>query len=420
MKNWAGNLTFGGRDVHEPRTVEQVRQIILRGAKVKALGTRHSFNDIADSTGGQLISMRHFDRITALETRSDRPTVTVDAGITYGQLCQYLHGQGFALHNLASLPHISVAGACATATHGSGDRNGNLATAVSAIEMVTGGGDVISLSREQHREQFHGTVVSLGALGIVTKLTLDVVPAYRMCQDVYENLPLRTLAERFEQVFALAYSVSLFTDWRTDRINQLWIKRRIGDGDTIDLQAQLGGATPATRHMHPLPGCPPDNCTEQLGVAGPWHQRLPHFRMEFTPSAGEELQSEYFVPRGRALEAMDAINSMRHEVCPLLQVSEIRSIAADELWMSPCYRRASLGIHFTWQKDERAVLGLLPKVERKLEPFAARPHWGKLFTVEPARLRSLYPRFAEFRRLLESYDPVGRFHNTYLDRCILR
>jgi xylitol oxidase len=319
---------------------------------------------------------------------------------------------------LASLPHISVAGACATATHGSGDRNGNLATAVTAMEMLTADGETRTFSRDADGEQFDGMVVSLGGLAIVTKLTLSVGPAFDVAQEVYQDLPFARLADHFDEIASCAYSVSLFTDWRGDAINQVWVKRRVGDGASSAPTPAAYGATAATRDIHPIASISAVNCTPQMGVAGPWHERLPHFRMEFTPSAGEELQSEYFVPRRHAVAALCAVDALRDRVAPLLQISEIRTIAADELWMSPCYRRACVAIHFTWKKDWPGVRALLPTIEASLAPFGTRPHWGKLFTMSAAELQPRYERLAGFRRLLQHFDPQGKFRNAFLDRNI--
>ena len=411
----SGNYTYGAAQIHEPETVEQIQELVRHAHKVKALGTRHSFNDIADSSG-DLISLEHFDKIVALDR--ERRTVTVEAGVRYGQLARWLDGEGFALHNLASLPHISVAGACATATHGSGDRHGNLATAVSAIEFVTCNGDVIGLSREQNREQLEGAVVGLGGLGVVTKLTLDVSPTFQMQQDVYENLPLAELEEHYDELTSNMYSVSLFTDWRNSGINQVWLKRYVQDGISVKAEAELFGATLATRHLHPIANISAENCTEQKGVCGPWFERLPHFRMDFTPSSGEELQSEFFVPRQHAFAALRAIDQLRAHIAPLLQISEVRTIAADNLWMSPCYQRDSVAIHFTWKQDWDGVRDVLPGIEEALAPFGARPHWAKLFTMSPAHLQSLCEKLPDFKRMLQHYDPQGKFRNEFLDKYI--
>jgi alditol oxidase len=415
QQNWARNYTYSAARWHDPKTVEHVQELVRRCNKLKALGTRHSFNGIAD-TIEDIISLEHFDRVVDLDRK--RRTVTVEAGVRYGQLCQYLHHEGYALHNLASLPHISVAGACATATHGSGDGNGNLATIVAAMEMVTANGEVIVLSREHDGDKFNGAVVGLGGLGVITKLTLDILPTFDMRQDVYENLPLTQLEKNFDAILSSAYSVSLFTDWQSDRINQFWLKRRVSVSAPFTPEPEWFDATLAPSDRHPIPGLSAVNCTKQMGVPGPWHERLPHFRMDYVPSSGEELQSEYLVPRQHAFAAINAIAQMRGQVAPLLQICEVRSIAADNLWMSPCYKQACVGIHFTWKKNWEAVRNLLPRIEEQLAPFDARPHLGKLFTMSPARLQSLYEKLLDFQNLLRSYDPQGKFRNAFLDTYI--
>ena len=413
--NWAGNYTYQAANFHRPETVEQIQDLVAHSSKLKALGTRHSFNDIADSAG-DLISLEHFNQMIALDR--EHGSVTVGAGVRYGQLARWLHREGYALHNLASLPHISVAGACATATHGSGDRHGNLSTAVSAMEVVTANGELVSLSREKDGEQFEGAVVGLGGLGVVIKLTLNVSPTFEMRQDIYENLPLAELEEHFDELFSSAYSVSLFTDWRNSNFNQVWLKRHISDNAPIKLDPNLFQATLALNPLHPIATLSAENCTEQMGISGPWHERLPHFRMDFTPSSGEELQSEYMVPRRHAFQALRVIDRLREDIAPLLQVSEIRSIAADELWMSPCYQRDCIALHFTWKKDWDGVKRLLPMIEDQLAQFEARPHWAKLFTMSPAHLQALYEKLPDFRQLLQHYDPQGKFRNRFLNTYI--
>jgi xylitol oxidase len=415
LSNWSGHHTFGAARVHYPETVEQVQELVARCRKLRVLGSRHSFNHIADSSD-DLISLEHLDH--AMTFDRERSTVTVDGGIKYGQLCQPLHREGYALHNLASLPHISVAGACATATHGSGDANGNLATIVAAMEIVTADGQIVELSRERHGDQFHGAVVGLGGLGVVTKLTLDVMPAFTMQQEVYENLPLAQVESNFEQIAASAYSVSLFTAWQNEQVNQVWLKRRLADGAALEVAPTFFEATLAPSDRHPIAELPAEPCTAQMGIPGAWYERLPHFRMDHTPSSGEELQTEYFVPRRHAVAALRAVDGLREQIAPLLQISEVRTIAADDLWMSPCYKQACVAIHFTWKKNWAGVKALLPAIEERLAPFEARPHWGKLFTMAPARLRSLYPKLPEFRELLRTYDPQGKFRNAFLDEYI--
>ena len=415
LSNWAGNYIYHAAQIHQPETIEQIQELVRRSDQVKALGTRHSFNNIADSSG-DLLSLERFDKIIGLD--AEHRTVTVEAGVRYGALAHWLHREGHALHNLASLPHISVAGACATATHGSGDRHGNLATAVSAMEIVTGEGEVIALSREKDRTQLEGAVVGLGGLGIVTRLTLDVSPTFQMQQDVYEDLPLAKLEEHYEELTSNMYSVSLFTDWRSSTINQVWLKRLVPDGVSVKAEQELFGARLATNNLHPIAAISAENCTEQMGVCGPWFERLPHFRMDFTPSVGEELQSEYLLPRQHAFAAFYVIYDLRDQIAPLLQISEIRTIAADNLWMSPCYKQDSVAIHFTWKQDWDRVRRILPTIEEALAPFHARPHWGKLFTMSHARLQSLYEKLPDFQTLLQRYDPQSKFRNEFLDTYI--
>lgn len=410
--NWAGNYRFNAARLHQPQTVEQIQELVSSSRKIKVLGSRHSFNGIADTTG-EMLSLEHWDKVIGLDR--EHLTVTVQGGIRYGSLSQYLHHEGFALHNLASLPHISVIGACATATHGSGVGNGNLATAVSGMKLVTASGKVENLSYEQGAEQLQAAVVGLGGLGVVTELTLDIVPTFMVRQDVYENLPLEQLEAHFDEIVSSAYSVSLFTDWCGNSIRQVWLKSKVADAAAFVTEPTFFGATPATRPMHPIASVSAENCTEQRGVLGPWHERLPHFRMEFTPSHGEELQSEYFVPRIHAVEALQAVFELGEELAPLLQISEVRTIAADALWMSPCYRQDCVGFHFTWKKDWERVKLLLPKLEERLAPFHTLPHWGKLFTMSPAQVEAVYEKLPDFRRQLLSYDPEGKFRNAFLE-----
>lgn len=411
LTNWAGNITYSTDRVHEASTVDEIRSHLRSEDKLKVLGTRHCFNSIADSRYN-LLSLKPMQEMT-LDAAAG--TVTVGAGVKYGQLGPYLDAKGFALHNLASLPHISVAGACNTATHGSGEKNGNLASVVSGLELVTAAGDVVKLSRGSDAQEFAGAVVGLGALGVITRVTLKVQPTYQVRQYVYQDLPLRQMQDHFDEIQASGYSVSLFTDWRAKRISELWIKSRVGEGQPFSAPQEFFGAKLAQRNLHPIAGLSADNCTEQMGVPGSWYDRLPHFRMGFTPSAGKELQTEYLLPRQHAVEAILAIERLQEQVSPHLLISEIRTIAADDLWMSMCYRQPSVAIHFTWKPDWPAVRNVLPIVERELSPFRPRPHWGKLFTIAPVELRSRYEKLDDFLRLATKYDPKGKFRNDFLN-----
>jgi xylitol oxidase len=408
LTNWAGNYRYSTDNLVTLDSVEKVRGYLRDHDSMRALGTRHCFNGIADSPHA-LLSLKPMDRVVSLDTKAS--TVTVEAGVTYGRLGPYLHERGFALHNLASLPHISVAGACATATHGSGVKNGNLSTSVSAMELVTPGGELVSLSRDKDGESFLGAIVHLGALGVVTSVTLDIQPTFAVSQEVYENLPMAQLSGHFDEIMSAGYSVSLFTDWQKGRISEVWVKRRVEEKAA---ELTRYGATRALRNLHPIIELSAENCTEQMGVPGPWFDRLPHFRMGFTPSSGKELQAEYFVPRGDAVDAILAIERLRDRVGPHLFISEIRTIDADGLWLSPCYKRPSVAIHFTWKPEWDAVRGLLPVIEKELAPYKVRPHWGKLFAIEPGALRSRYERLGDFKDLASRFDPRGKFRNEFL------
>lgn len=410
-KNWAGNYSYQAKNLHEPKTLEELQNLVKKSGNQKALGSCHCFNNIADSPLNQ-ISTKNLKGVLDLD--DNEMTVTVAAGTKYGDFAPELHSKGYALHNLASLPHISVAGACATATHGSGVSNGNLASRVVALELVDGKGELIRLNKKDDPDHFYGAVVGLGALGIITQMTLSVEKTFDVRQDVFQDLPLESLKANFDTILEAGYSVSLFTDWQNQTISQVWVKRRT-DQNMDDLGSDFFGAKAATRNLHPITALSAENCTVQMGIPGPWYDRLPHFKMGFTPSSGEELQSEFFVPRKRALEAILALEKKREEIFPQILITEIRTIAADELWMSPCYQQDCVAIHFTWKQNPKEVNRLITMIETELEPFDYRPHWGKLFSIDPALLASRYQKLPDFVALAKRFDPDGKFKNAYLD-----
>jgi alditol oxidase len=415
-RNWAGNHAYGARVLHRPASMEQLREIVTRAPSVRVLGSRHSFNAIADAE--ELVSLELLPAVETMPAQIDvdlaAGTVSLGGGVTYGQLADVLREEGAALHNTASLPHISVAGAVATATHGSGARNGNLATAVAALEILTSTGELVRAARGD--ADFEGMVVGLGALGVVTRLTLDVEPAYDVEQRVYENLSWSTLADHFDAIMSRGYSVSLFTLWG-EQVDMVWVKSRAGDPDVPD--GDLFGAAPATVDRNPVIGLDPTPATPQLGRPGLWSDRLPHFRMGFTPSSGDEIQSEYLLPARFAVESMEAVRSVAGAIRPLLQVAEIRTVAADRLWMSTSYGGDAVALHFTWQRRPDEVERALVELERVLAPFGARPHWGKVFLAEAPQIAPLYERHADFVRLVERMDPRGAFGNPWLEQRVL-
>jgi xylitol oxidase len=416
LENWSGHHTFSTTRVYRPQSMAQLQEVVSRSRKVKVIGSRHSFNNIADAEEA-LISLENLDQSLVIDPTAH--TVTVNGGITDGKLCQELNTAGYSIHNMASLPHITLAGAISTATHGSGDNNGNLATAVRAIELVKANGDVVVLSREQNKEDFEGAVVGLGAVGVMSKVTLDIAPAFRMRQEIYENLPVTDVEANFDAIFSSAYSVSFFTKWQNGVVNQVWRKEQLTGERVPPLAPTFYGATLATMTLRPSGGPPPANsCTPQMGEVGNWHERLPHFRVENTPSEGNELQSEYLVPRQHALAAMRAYAALEPRFRPFLLVSEVRTVAADNFWLSSSYQQPVVGLHSTWRKDWPSVQRFLPILEEAMKPFQARPHWGKLFTMSPQQVQGLYPRMEDFNDLLHRYDPTGKFRNPFIDHYI--
>ena len=400
--NWARNVTFRAAHVHQPTSVDELRALVERSARIRALGTGHSFNLIADTTA-DLVRVDGLPGTVDIDR--DRRTATVAAGLRYAEVAVALEREGFALANLASLPHISVAGSVATGTHGSGNGQQSLAGAVAALSLVAPDGTLVEVNRDTDP----GAVVALGALGIVTALTLDIEPTFHVAQQVYRGVPLDEIGASFDAVFGSAYSVSAFTGWASGEA-VVWQKRRVGEPDPA-----WRGLSPATEPVNPVPNMPATNATQQLGLAGPWHERLPHFRPEFTPSAGEELQSEFFLPRTEAGRAIAALREIGELIESVLQVSEIRTVRGDDLWLSPSYHRDSVTFHFTWVKNEPAVAPVLAQVEQRLLPLGARPHWGKLTSIPASEIVASYPCAPDFAALLRRFDPDGKFRNSFVD-----
>jgi xylitol oxidase len=409
--NWAGTHVFRAATLHRPTTHAQLREIVARAPRVRVLGSRHSFSDIADSA--ELVSLEGLPADVVVDHTAG--TASCNAALKYGELAAALATEGVGLHNLASLPHISIAGAVATATHGSGDANGNLATAVRGLELMTSTGEVVTARRGD--ADFDGLVVGLGALGAVTRISVAIEPTYEVRQRVFEALSWEALFERFDDITATGYSVSVFTRWG-ETVDQVWVKSRVTDAPEQQ-RGELFGAVAATLDRHPILGLDPVNCSPQLGVPGRWSDRLPHFRMGFTPSNGEEIQSEYHVARAHGTAAIQAVRGVADTLRPVLQVCEVRTIAADRLWMSPQYGQATVALHFTWTREPEAVARVLVELEAALAPFEPRPHWGKVFLADAATLAPRYERLPDFARLAERLDPRGAFRNDWLAARVL-
>ncbi|MBD8101984.1 FAD-binding protein [Plantibacter sp. CFBP 8775] len=420
-RNWAGTHTFAAPRIVNATSIDEVRALVAEaartGTRVRALGTRHSFTDLADSEG---------TLITVLDIPADpvfdeaAGSVTIGAGTRYGIAAAWLAERGLAFHNMGSLPHISIGGAIATGTHGSGNDNGILSSAVSGLEYVDATGELVHVRRGD--PGFDGLVVGLGAYGIVVRVTVDVQPAYRVRQDVYRDVPWDAVLADFEGVTGGAYSVSIFTNWLGDTVEQIWWKTRLAAGNDelpVVPESWLGVQRDSLAAGN-LVETDPDNLTLQGGVPGDWWERLPHFRLESTPSNGDEIQTEYFIDRADGPAAITALRALGDRIAPLLLVTELRTAAPDKLWLSGAYHREMLAVHFTWRNLPEEVRAVLPAIEEALAPFGARPHWGKLNLLTAERIAEVVPRLADARDLFEELDPDGTFSNAHLERIGVR
>ncbi|CAN5520924.1 alditol oxidase [soil metagenome] len=400
MRNWAGNFEFQGR-VERALDVATLQALVVTEPRLKPFGMRHSFTQIAN-TDGVCVDLSAWKGI---EIDASNLTGRVQPGVTYAELGAALRAKGLAVPNYASLPHVTIVGVVMTSTHGSGISNPSLSISFLRMEMVDGAGELVSTDANPS-----AMTVSLGALGIVTSLELQVVPEFEVFQKVYLEVELSTSFAEFSEVMGCGYSVSLFTDWSNTKHNQLWVKSK------SQLPDQLFGKAASLVPCHPVPGMEAENCTVQLGIPGPSAERLPHFKSEFMPSAGEELQSEFIVERSLAIEAIAAIRALGAEITPLLYVGEIRTVAQDSFWMSPFYERDAVAFHFTWKPEWEAVRLVLAKIEAALP--TPRPHMGKLFTMDPAEVMASYPRSADFGDVVRAFDPEGKFRNPFLDSLL--
>ncbi len=408
MQNWSRNITFADAQALYPASVEELAHIVASSTKIRARGSAHSFNNIADTDSVAVL----FEKMpTQIAIDEEARTVTTSAGTRYGELAIYLHAQGWALHNLASLPHISIAGAIATSTHGSGIQNGGLHTAVKAITVITPTGKLQRI--DSHDPLFYAAVVGLGLFGVVVTCELAISPTFDIAQVVFQDVARLAIADNYEGIMGLVYSVSYFTTWGPDGKGDLWTKRT----ESESLPTEILGSKPAPKKLHPLPGVDAIHCTEQLGVYGPWHERLPHFKLEFTPSSGDELQSEFFVPFEDASDAIRALEKIADLIHPNLLVSEFRTVAGCEFWMAGSYQRRVAAFHFTWKKIPEIAI-ILPIVEAALAPFSARPHTGKVFTVDSSYFKKVNPKSGDFKSAVVAFDPQNKFGNAFTDKLL--
>lgn len=410
MQNWAKNITFSSQNYIEIENLTQLQKVIESSNKLKVIGTGHSFSEIADTTG-TLISLKNLDAEIEIDEKSQ--TVRVSAGTSYANLAKYLEKNGWALSNLASLGEITIAGAVMTGTHGSGSDNKVLSDSVVAIEMILASGDKFVIDRKDFA-QFPGFVVSFGALGVFTKLTLKIVKSFSVKQVVYENIPIQSVLENFNEIFDRPYSASYFSNWSPKNTGQIWMKF-LDNEKFSELQSNAYGGNLALTNQHPVKVNHPGNCTEQMGVAGKWLFRLPHFKLDSSPASGDEVQTEYLVDRDYVQGYINELTKIGEDIAARVYATEIRTMSSDDLWLSGAYGRETVGFHFTWKKTSE-VKDFLPVIENILGKNKGRPHWGKLFSTPRAQLIERYPKYEEFRQLIQKYDSGNKFRNKFIEQ----
>ena len=410
MRNWGGNLNFSTQELVSVESISQLQDLVAKARAVKVMGSRHSFSTIGDTTG-TLISLKNLK--LDIEIDSAKEEALIPAGALYAQAARYLESKGWAFINLASLTEITIAGAVLSATHGSGDKNGNLSSHVVGIEIVLPSGELLKIDRENSPE-FPGFVVSLGALGVITKYRMKIVPSYNAKQYVYDGVTSKSISANFDEIFSSAYSVSFFSTWAPGGSGRVWKKFK-DDGSGENMPATLFDGKIATENLHPVRGMDATPCTDQMGVSGKWLERIQHFKLDSTTPEGNEVQTEYFVDRKHVKEYIAGLESIGDRIAPLVFATEIRTMTSDDLWLSGAYGRETVGFHFTW-RNVPGVHELLPEIENILGKHGGRPHWSKLFEVNPAALAGRYPMYSKFEDLLAKYDPEKKFRNHFIDR----
>ena len=431
-QNWAKTVYYN-HTIHYPKTVEEIQHILQYHAKIRVLGSMHSFNNITklpQEFNGVYISMSNMNQVIKC-CRGER--VTIQPGITFGELGEYLHERNFGFHNMASLPHITVGGAISTGTHGAGVFNGNLASHVMQVKLISADGKLRTYRIGQDPE-FQHIPVSFGLAGIIVEIELDIVPDYDIQQCIYENLPFNTIKKSdYKTAFSSAYSFSIFTQWKNRKFTSIWAKYRLrkgrnGNEESIMIDCpDMNKIKPSSNKVHPLPGGDTSFVSGGIGknYKEPGYVGLPHFLMEGVPSQGEELQSEYFVSSHMfdvVIEVLFHHFEENPKLYDLLYVSEMRFVAGDKLTLSPQHvLGSSIGFHFTWKKEFDQVVDALKGIENVLKPYNALPHMGKLFTMTGRELEGKYGQrnLRAFQSFVAPLDPLKKFVNPFLQNLIL-
>jgi L-gulono-1,4-lactone dehydrogenase len=427
-QNWAGTAAAEPARRYLPRTAESIADAVKEagsaGLTVRALGSGHSFTPAA-ATSGAALDLSGWTGIVTADAESG--LVTVRSGTTIRALNAALDVLGLAMPNLGDIDAQTIAGAICTGTHGTGARLGGLATQVEALELVLADGSLVSCSATRHPEMFAAARVGLGALGVISTVTLRCVPAFTLAADE-RPMPLAEVTARFEEFAAdndhfefywFPYGRNALVK-RNNRVAPggrgmpAW--RRFWEYDVMENAAfgalcRTGRAVPAL--IRPLNRLAAATLSERS------YSDSSH-RVFVTPRRVRFVESEYAVPRESVLDVLAELRrAVGRLASPVMFPVEVRVAASDDIWLSTGYgrRTAYVAIHqyvgLPYQEYFRVFESIAAAVD-------GRPHWGKLHTLDAGRLASLYPRFADFLRVRDQADPERRFTNPYLDQVLGR
>lgn len=451
-RNWCGNVRFGGTPL-VPESVEQLQEAVrLATPPIRVVGRGHSFSPLAECVGGSLLCLARLNRVLdfrAPTSMGSMGSITVEGGTTYSEIARFLGRQG-ALRNLPSCPQFTVAGAIATATHGSGVTHQNLAADVTMLEFVAGDGSLICYEDGETATLLEGLRVHLGCLGVVSRLTLVVCPFYEVETFCYIDVPLAPMIENLPALWTTCDSLSVWTSGfgRGPGAGTCWMVFRHFCPHWKPSAAVPEHTPPQELLLHGgsfLQGPVNRYCTDphEPVTITPTGKRAWHDALTQTLHEGQEtsmtttdIQAEFFVALQHAQAAIRAVWGTAREwsfsspwgatgepMKGLVDAMEFRQVKGDGAWLSPQHID-SLGIHISFNSDpgRRAeVEACLHLLEAALEPFDARAHWGKLapLTTAPARLEELYDdRLRCFRALCGVHDPSGKFRNVWVRRAL--